>query len=39
MIDAETGDYLKLPKEPILVEDGVAQIDETHPDYDYWMED
>ncbi|KOS61422.1 hypothetical protein FJQ98_16775 [Lysinibacillus agricola] len=26
-------------QEPLIVENGIAQIDSSHPDYEFWMED
>lgn len=39
IIDEELIKKLVADKEPLVVKDGVAQIDSSHPDYDFWMED
>jgi len=26
-------------QEPLIVENGIAKIDSSHPDYEFWMED
>ncbi|WAB25098.1 hypothetical protein M3_0147 [Lysinibacillus phage vB_LfM_LysYB1] len=39
IIDEELIKQLVADKEPLVVKDGVAQIDPSHPDYDFWMED
>lgn len=39
VINEELIKKLASEKEPIVVKDGVAQIDSSHPDYDFWMED
>lgn len=38
-IDSERIKELASKKEPIIVKNGVAQIDSSHPDYSFWMED
>lgn len=39
VFDEELIKKLALEQEPLVVKDGVMQIDPTHPDYDFWMED
>lgn len=40
--DEPVGDAIKelsSKQEPLVVKDGVAQIDPSHPDYKFWMEE
>lgn len=39
IFDIERIKELASQKETIVVKDGIAQIDPSHPDYAFWMED
>jgi len=38
-IDSDCIKELVTSKEAVIVKNGVMQIDSSHPDYDFWMED
>lgn len=38
-IDSDRIKELVTSKEAVIVKNGVMQIDSSHPDYDFWMED